>query len=124
MEQIWWWLAWSALLTGCLLPGAICFWLLARLRVAERQLERARAQRWWWHRRTMEYRISFASLVKRQAEWLPKPKDMDDAFIEAEKMANLRIARQAGRVTRARSDAGPPAKVSRLHVSRAPKRPL
>lgn len=124
MDEMLWWLAWSALLVGCVFPAAVCFWLLRRLRVREIQLARASVRRHEIYQDLQNWRRAYKTLIQRQAEWLPAPKEMDEAFREAERMADLRIMRQAGRVTRARSDAGPPAKVSRLRVSRKPQNPV
>lgn len=131
MDAILWWLALSVLVGGAAVLAGLCWWQEGRLQRAERLLTLARIGRSEGYRDLRAYRTSYsnltkthAELIQRQKEWLPEPKSLDAAFVEAERMADLRIMRQAGRVSRARSDAGPPAKVSRLSVRRAPRKPL
>lgn len=56
--------------------------------------------------------------------WMPSPLDIEEAWAEAERMANHRKMLQAGRIAVPRSDAGPPAKVSRAVIRGGPRRPL
>ena len=62
--------------------------------------------------------------VRKLESWRPDAKSLDEAWAEAEYMANRRKLLQAGRASVPRSDAGDPAVLHRATMRGGPRKPL